>query len=431
MFKHLQILKWLLSLLAAAFLLAGCGGGGGGDPSTTSITGTVATGAAMTGTVDLVDANGATRQATIASDGSFSLDTTGLAAPFILRASGSTILFSLADEASGVFNITPLTTLAVELIRQEWDGTPPADLDQLFTNWNANADPVDLAGLQAAMLQAQAVINANLASQFQANGLTATTYDFLRTAFTPNSTGIDAVLDAIQLAISGAGIQIGVDGSPFSFNVSIDITGFDIGGTGGGGSGGTCTGGTSMTYAQIIAGAYSNGEQVCFTASTTSLSFSGKTLTNPVKNQTVQLPYSAYAFTDSATGYIYEVVFESDVLKEINVSTTNSFLGQFKPASGSGGGSGGSGTLVVSVNAGGISSGSFTITGIPAPSGESDFCGSIQSDSTFGSIGTMNGGTLTVNDCSFSGNVGTVSATLTITSPISMTVPYTLTYTYN
>ena len=39
-------------------------------------------------------------------------------------------------------------------------------------------------------------------------------------------------------------------------------------------------------------------------------------------------------------------------------------------------------------------------------------------------------GKLTINSCSFNGTVGQVSATMAITSPISMTVPYSVTYTY-
>jgi hypothetical protein len=40
-------------------------------------------------------------------------------------------------------------------------------------------------------------------------------------------------------------------------------------------------------------------------------------------------------------------------------------------------------------------------------------------------------GTFTINSCTFNGTVGNVSATLSITNPVVMTVPYTVVYTYN
>ena len=40
-------------------------------------------------------------------------------------------------------------------------------------------------------------------------------------------------------------------------------------------------------------------------------------------------------------------------------------------------------------------------------------------------------GTFTINSCSFNGSVGNVSATLAVTTPIALTVPYTVVYTYN
>ena len=460
MSAYLGVFKWWLSVLVAAVLLTGCGGGDGTTP--TSISGTAATGLALTGSVELVDANGQTRNVNIGTNGAFTVDTTGLSAPLMLRATGNgsstgTVLYSLADGVTGVFNITPLTHLAVELMRQAEGADAPANLAALFAGWNAEVDPVDLADLRAAMLRAQAVVNANLATQLQAHNLTPATFDFLRTAFQANQTGLDAVLDAIHVEITGNQIAMHVGGSPFNFNVNIDLTGFNIGGssggtggsTGGGGSGSTtttcATGSTTMTFADNPqnSGPYGNGDQVCFTASTTSLAFSGKTLTSPVQNTVVTAPYAAYTFTDAATGNKYEVVFNASALHEINVLSGTDFLGQFTVAAGSGSGStggttggGGSGTtsnLTVSVNAGGIAGANVTINGVPRPTTQSEFCGAITDVNSTTSLNQALGavGTFTINSCSFSGSVGNVSATLAITSPISMTVPYTVVYTYN
>jgi len=74
---------------------------------------------------------------------------------------------------------------------------------------------------------------------------------------------------------------------------------------------------------------FTDGQEVCFEASSTSLAFNGKTLTNPVQNTAVTDPYSAYTFTDGP--YKMEAVFNSGALYEINVvdSAGSPFYGQF------------------------------------------------------------------------------------------------------
>ncbi len=102
-----------------------------------------------------------------------------------------------------------------------------------------------------------------------------------------------------------------------------------------------------------------------------------------------------------------------------------------------GGGSGGTGgtyTLVLNVNAGGVAAPPVTITNVPKPANQSEFCREITNPSSgIGLTQAVPGGAgrLTINSCAFSGNTGSVSATLSITSPVAMTVPYTVTYTYN
>lgn len=91
----------------------------------------------------------------------------------------------------------------------------------------------------------------------------------------------------------------------------------------------SCTTGVETTFATTAINApFTNGQKVCFDATTTTLAFNSKTLTNPVKNTVVQAPYSAYAFKDGS--YSYEVIFNNNALYEINLSLT-SFLGQFTP----------------------------------------------------------------------------------------------------
>jgi hypothetical protein len=121
---------WCQHLLSAVALsaLAACGGGGDSTPATsntppadnTAVTlrGTVATGAAVSGTVTAKDANGLVRTGSISADGSYRIDVTGLQAPFLLRAVGTvgnkqivlTAPVTAADFNSTI-NITPLSDL--------------------------------------------------------------------------------------------------------------------------------------------------------------------------------------------------------------------------------------------------------------------------------------------------------------------------------
>lgn len=99
---------------------------------------------------------------------------------------------------------------------------------------------------------------------------------------------------------------------------------------------------------------------------------------------------------------------------------------------GTGGTGGGTGSLSITVSISGVPSPTaITVNGVPKPANQTEFCADLQNDSSFQSIGASGGGTLTINSCSFSGNKGTVNATLSITSPMPMTLPYTVTYTYN
>jgi hypothetical protein len=97
-------------------------------------------------------------------------------------------------------------------------------------------------------------------------------------------------------------------------------------------------------------------------------------------------------------------------------------------------GLGGDSTLTVGISIGGAPTTTFvTLENVPAPANEAEFCADLESDSTFSSIGTEGGGTLTVNSCSFSNNVGTVDSTLTISlqGVPPTTLSYVVTYTYN
>lgn len=323
----------ILLLASMALFLVACNGGGSSSTTTsTTLSGTAAVGAPIDGYVYVVDVNGSeVNAATNATTGAWTVSVNGMTAPFLIRVvpngAGDT-LYSYAGAADITVNITPLTHLALYLAHN-------ADLSALYTDWAANHSQLTAQ----AILNAQAIINANFAAEMDAEGLDHTLYDFFSEAFTANSAGIDALLDSLAISIdfTGGTYTILVGGVSFILDEAIDTTGIDVGGSAGGNSGGgstTACSGVNMTYFDepLTSGTYNDGDEVCFTATTSSLAFSGKTLGSPVQNQIVSAPYSAYTFTDTATGDEYEVVFNSGTLYEINVLNSSSvFLGQFTP----------------------------------------------------------------------------------------------------
>jgi hypothetical protein len=403
--------------IALAAVLAACGGGDGNGsstaPTTQTLGGTAAVGAPIVGgSVAVSCAGGDALAATTSSTGTWTVTVSGQTLPCAVQVSGGTVggsastvkLHSIALAFDGTVNLTPLTDLAVAKLIA---GDPAA--------WFAK--PVFTGVDQAAVA---AAVEALATSLGLATAL-GTTDPFTAAFEAKAGDAIDDLLEALQAALgslsktyaalltaAAAGDFTAFSGFPAAIEVAL------------GGGGGACTAGTELTYTQSVAGApYTNGQKVCFEASTTTLKFAGKTLTDPVQNGTVTAPYSAYAFTDGAL--TYEVVFNDGALYEINVSGAN-FLGQFKVAAGGTGGA-----LTVQVVAGGTSAPPITVDGVPAPTSEAEFCGAIESDETFASIAAGSGGTLEIVGCGFADNVGTVSASVTVGG---ITVDYLITYTW-
>lgn len=102
----------------------------------------------------------------------------------------------------------------------------------------------------------------------------------------------------------------------------------------------------------------------------------------------------------------------------------------FGTGTGTGGTGGSTRNLVIQVSVSGAPASTINVGNVPVPATQAEFCGGIQSDTSFQQISQGASGTLTINSCSFSGSTGTVQATLSITSPIALTVPYAITYSY-
>lgn len=237
--KCIQTALRAMLLVGFTLLLAACNSSDSGS-TTSALSGTAAVGAPIDGYVYVVDANGTeVNVATDPATGSWTVSVSGMTAPFMIKvvASGTgEVFYSYADAAGVTVNLTPLTHLALFLA---FNG----DLDALYADWAANYSQLTAQ----AILNAQAIINANFATEMDALGLDHTSYDFFGTAFTANSTGIDALLDLLSISIdfNGNTFTVTVSGNPgFSFDENIDTSGIDIGG---GSSGGGNNGGGSVS----------------------------------------------------------------------------------------------------------------------------------------------------------------------------------------
>lgn len=198
MTKPLSIFrKNTLAAGIAAALLAACGGGSGtattpASRTSSTMSGTVAVGAPMVNAmVTIKDANGATKTASAAADGSYSgIATDGMTAPFSVQACGLvdgnySCFYSVVQQA-GTANVTPLTNATVALAL----GSDPS---AMFNTTSPSAAPnaTDLATQKQKIKSALGDVPAKA-------GLAE--FDFATTAFTADRTGMDKILDAVKIS---------------------------------------------------------------------------------------------------------------------------------------------------------------------------------------------------------------------------------------
>lgn len=201
---HIYIF-YTLAVLLPIFIITGCGGGGGKagtssqPPTTQTISGVAAAGWPLTGTVTIKDSRGVTSSTTSDVTGVYSINVTGMTAPFVLMASGSiagvsTQLYSGATQADigGNINITPLTDLIISNVAGEIAATyySTGNFSNL-TAANLNTQDVKLQDLLQPILSGA--------------GITSTSIDLLRTLFfETNNTGLDAVIDLLTVTDNSA-----------------------------------------------------------------------------------------------------------------------------------------------------------------------------------------------------------------------------------
>lgn len=205
----------LIALVLTAGLLA-CSSGGGGTPKVDkdTITGTAAAGAPIAGIVNVKGANGETATVAIGTDGKFSLDVTGLTAPYILYAEGtvdgkSVKLYS-SGVATGTINITPVTDF---IVRQALGG----DAAAAYAAWDGTQVTAD------SLAAAETAVQEQLQPVLDATGVDASV-DLVTTPFNADSTGVDQALDTVSISCDAAGTTATVTNDLTGSTYTDDVT---------------------------------------------------------------------------------------------------------------------------------------------------------------------------------------------------------------
>jgi hypothetical protein len=452
----------LLAGLGLSLVLAACGS------SDDTLSGTAATGAPIVGgTVDVKCKTGAALSATTSDAGAWSVTLAGQTLPCKVRVRGGTANsqanttdYHSVATAPGTLNITPLTDLAVAQLARE---APSA--------WFGKVAAADFTTIDAMKVAAAvtAVVDALGVKDFLG------TDNPLTTAFVAKVNATDkidqalealkqagshaAVLEAAMSAVSASDLASAAASFKSAVMAALPASGGggDAGGGGGSGSGGgssagalACTDTEIMTlskgavrsptadelagYFMNYTGTFDHAGDNSYPEATATFSSDGK----------VAISWSGGQKTYTGTSFCYDTTIGSaeygntlyvnfgDTGKVDLWKKNGQFSGWMK-AGGSdagGGSSTGNSTLRIDVTVAGVTT-SSTINNVPKPTNEGDFCAAVNGGD-YGSLSATLGGqgTLTINSCSFSGSVGQINATMSLTTPIVFSTSYAVKYTY-
>lgn len=190
----------MIFLFLAALVIQSCGGGGSSSTvpppaNGPTLSGTAASGAAVaSGAITVKDKNGVTKSGTTDANGKYTIDVTGMAAPFLVKVtlSSGAFLYSVGAQ-TGVVNIHPYT----DLIIQTWYKVQGKTIDAAFSDPAGNPPPTAteiklIANVVGEIVQKWLVDNA----------IDPATFDLITTSFDANHSGFDHLLD-ISLVNNG------------------------------------------------------------------------------------------------------------------------------------------------------------------------------------------------------------------------------------
>ncbi len=192
-------------LVAMILLLVACGGGGGSasspsGPAQTLVLGTVAQGVAVVGAaITLKDSAGVSMTATTATDGTYTLDASGLTAPIVVVAVGvssagvgQTTLVSCKDvitaHVTNYVNVTPWTTAICAMLSS--------------TGKAGDLDPIkDKDRIVSSLTLVDSYTTALLAPTLSSAGFLSTQGP-ITTPFTAKGRGYDSIYDNLIVGVT-------------------------------------------------------------------------------------------------------------------------------------------------------------------------------------------------------------------------------------
>ena len=203
--------------LASIFVAVACGGGSGTTAAplaAPTISGVAATGLPIANaTITVTDATGKTVSVTADANGAYSVDVTGLTAPFVITASGtvgdSTVVLNSvlptapAAGATSTANVTPLTNAIATYLSSTKN---PDDLASGIATQKANITDSAVAAVTSYLQKALGPLATNAGA--------SATFDPISSQFNANGTGLDKLLDNITITIQpGTGATITLKGA--------------------------------------------------------------------------------------------------------------------------------------------------------------------------------------------------------------------------
>ena len=174
------------------------------------ISGVAASGAPIAnGDIKLTCGDGSTRTTTTDANGAFSVGLANCSAPYVVSATGnigdaqeSLVSVQANSPASGaaslIMNVTPLTHAISASIASSGD---PFDLVSNFVAQKANIT-------DTATKAAKGTLVAAIANTLTQAGGDPTTFDPVGTPFSANRSGMDKLLDNLQIQVNGSGVSI-------------------------------------------------------------------------------------------------------------------------------------------------------------------------------------------------------------------------------
>ncbi|MBU1927672.1 carboxypeptidase regulatory-like domain-containing protein, partial [bacterium] len=210
----------ILGVSLSFIFFAGCGSESvTTDATSSTMSGTVATGAGAAAALTFVGNNGRVVEGHSLSTGRYTVNTGGLTQPIVVRAildRDGTTLYSFSTSRTGTTNVTPLTSYVVNQAAETLNLLGGAA--QLLSSFQNTTVPSNVNTQIAAIAQQ---LSAALAARMTADNVSD--FNHFTSAFNADHTGYDALLDGLDIELNEDDVIIRVDE-----NTTLDTLNYDI-----------------------------------------------------------------------------------------------------------------------------------------------------------------------------------------------------------